>query len=108
MFLAVNDAVARACQLQHVVRCLSRCLLKGCHSYLAWVIAALVLSATGTVAEMITVTNGNDHGSGSLRKAILDASSGDTINFAPNVTTVNLTSDELVIGKNLTISGPFA
>ena len=31
------------------------------------------------------VCNGNDSGSGSLRQAILDASSGDTINFAPSV-----------------------
>jgi len=43
-----------------------------------------------------------------LRQAILDASSGDTINFAPNVTTVNLTTGELVIDKNLTITGPRA
>src|SRR5437016_12049853 len=59
-------------------------------------------------AATITIVNGNDHGPGSLRQAILDASSGDTINFAPSVTTVNLSSDELVIDKNLTITGPFA
>ena len=56
----------------------------------------------------ITVTNGNDSGPGSLRQAIIDASPGDTINFAPSVTTVNLTSGELVIDKNLTITGPCA
>jgi hypothetical protein len=72
------------------------------------VIGALLLSAINTPAGTITVTNGNDHGRGSLRQAIVDASSGDTINFAPNVTTVNLSSDELVIDKNLTITGPFA
>ena len=66
------------------------------------------LSAASTPAATITVTNGNDHGPGSLRQAIIDAAPGDTINFAPNVTTVNLTSDELVIDKNLTIAGPFA
>ena len=55
------------------------------------------------------VCNANDSGAGSLRQAILDASSGDTINFAPSVTTVNLTSgEELVIDKNLTITGPGA
>ena len=43
-----------------------------------------------------------------MRQAIVDASPGDTINFAPSVTTVNLTSDELLIDKNLTITGPFA
>ena len=38
------------------------------------------------------VCNANDSGPGSLRQAILDASSGDTINFAPSVTTVTLVS----------------
>ena len=59
-------------------------------------------------AATITVANGNDSGPGSLRRAILDASSGDTINFAPSVTAVNLTSNELAINKNLTITGPGA
>ena len=74
----------------------------------ACVIGALLLSATDTPAATITVTNGNDSGSGSLRQAILGASPGDTINFAPSVTTVTLTSGELVIDKNLTITGPGA
>ena len=60
------------------------------------------------LATTITVTNTNDSGPGSLRQAILNASSGDTINFAPSVTTVTLTSGELVIDKNLTITGPGA
>ena len=38
----------------------------------------------------------------------MTASPGDTINFAPSVTIVNLTSGELVIDKNLTITGPGA
>ncbi len=70
--------------------------------------AALLLGATDTPAATITVTNGNDNGPGSLRRAILDASSGDAINFAPSVTTVNLTRGELVIDKHLTITGPGA
>ena len=74
----------------------------------ACVIAAFLLSATHTPAATITVTNGHDSGPGSLRQAILNASSGDIISFAPNVTIVNLTSAELVIDENLTISGPFA
>src|SRR5436190_13723476 len=73
--------------------------------FLAFVV---YLTAASTPAANITVTNGNDHGPGSLRQAIVNASSGDTINFAPNVTTVNLSSDELVIDKNLSITGPFA
>ena len=74
----------------------------------ACAIAALLLSATNMSAATITVTNGNDIGAGSLRHAILSASSGDTINFAPCLTAVNLTSGELVITKNLTITGPGA
>src|SRR4029078_13295257 len=54
------------------------------------------------------VCNGNDNGAGSLRQAILDASPGDTITFVPSVTTVTLTDGELVIDKNLTITGPGA
>ena len=77
--------------------------------YLPCVIGALLLSATDVPAATITVTNGNDSGSGSLRHAIsFDASPGDTINFAPSVTIVTLTSGELVIDKNLTITGPGA
>jgi hypothetical protein len=62
------------------------------------------------------VTNANDGGPGSLRQAIGDATSGDTINFnipasdpncnsTTNVCTVKLTSGELKIDKNLTIEG---
>jgi hypothetical protein len=72
------------------------------------VIGALLLGATDIPAATITVTNENDSGAGSLRQAIIDASPGDTINFAPSVTTVTLTSGELVIDKNLTITGPGA
>src|SRR5436305_4164131 len=68
----------------------------------------LCAMATQTGAATITVTNTNDSGPGSLRQAIFNASSGDTITFAPSVTTVTLTSGELVIDKNLTITGPGA
>jgi VCBS repeat protein len=55
----------------------------------------------------ITVTNLYDSGPGSLRQAMLDANSGDTINFAPGLGggTLTLTSGELDITKNLTIAG---
>jgi hypothetical protein len=77
-------------------------------SYLAFVASALLLSAADTPAATLTVTNGSDSGSGSLRQAILNASSGDLINFAAGITTINLTSGELLINKNLTINGPGA
>jgi hypothetical protein len=54
---------------------------------------------------MLTVTNGNDSGPGSLRQAIAAAASGDTITFADGVATVMLTSDQLTINDNLTIDG---
>jgi hypothetical protein len=57
----------------------------------------------------VTVINTNDSGPGSLRQAIADASSTDTIDFAPGVTgTITLTSGELFINKVLTIKGPGA
>src|SRR3954468_2816788 len=59
-------------------------------------------------ATTITVTNGNDSGSGSLRQALADANDGDTIQFdaALNGQTITLTSGELVVADSITISGP--
>ena len=61
-------------------------------------------------AATITVINTSDSGAGSLRQAISDSSSGDTINFnsSLNGQTITLTSGELLINKNLTITGPGA
>jgi len=98
--------LVRACHLQRVATFLNRYVFKCWVFYLPCVIGALLLSATDMPAATITVTNGNDSGAGSLRQAIIGASPGDTINFAPSVTTVTLTSGELVIDKNLTITGP--
>jgi hypothetical protein len=59
-------------------------------------------------ANTLTVISTADSGAGSLRQALADANSGDTIQFAPelNGQTIALTSGELVIDKNITISGP--
>lgn len=58
---------------------------------------------------IITVTNANDNGAGSLRDAIAAAKSGDTIQFSSSLAnqTIRLTSGQLNIadGKNLTIDG---
>lgn len=71
------------------------------------IILALPVGVAG--AATITVTNTNEAGAGSLREAIASAASGDTINFAAGVTgAIVLTSGELVIYKDLTISGPGA
>ncbi len=94
------------CRSSHLATCVTRYLLCCCRFRLFCVIAALLLNATSARAATIAVTNGNDSGRGSLRQAIHDASPGDTIDFAPGVASVNLTTDELVIDKNLTIIGP--
>jgi hypothetical protein len=62
----------------------------------------------GYVVELV-VTNSNDSGPGSLRQALLQASSFeyDVITFATHVTnTIRLTSGELVVNKPLGIQGP--
>jgi predicted outer membrane repeat protein len=58
----------------------------------------------------LTVTKTLDSGAGSLRAVIAAARGGDTIVFAPSLDgqTITLTSGELLIKKNLTITGPGA
>jgi hypothetical protein len=56
-------------------------------------------------ANITTVTNTNDSGPGSLLQALADANDGDTIDFAVTGT-IGLTSGELLVTKNTTISGP--
>jgi hypothetical protein len=73
------------------------------------IVGVLLLSvmATQTHGATVTVTNTNDSGPGSLRQALADAHDGDTINFAVTGS-ITLTSGELVVDKNLAISGPGA
>ncbi len=53
------------------------------------------------------VTNTFDNGSGSLRDVISCVSEGATITFSlPLLSQINLTSGEIVIDKNITLSGP--
>jgi hypothetical protein len=56
------------------------------------------------------VANNLDSGAGSLRQAITDACAGSTITFnmATVTSPISLTSAELLINKNLTITGPGA
>src|SRR3954470_836866 len=83
---------------------------------LAIALLALFLhfSAGASHASTITVNSGADSGgicpgpTCTLRQAILTAVSGDTIDFANGLTSINLTSAELLIDKDLTISGPGA
>jgi hypothetical protein len=76
------------------------------------VTSTLLLNVAVADGATLTVFSPADSGAGTLRQAILDASPGDTINFAINFSSfphqVGLTSDELLINKNLTINGPGA
>src|SRR3954467_11894947 len=72
---------------------------------ICWSLCALSAASGAT----ITVTSTSDSGPGSLRQAIKDAAAGDTINFSlPANGIINLTTDELLIDKSLTITGPGA
>jgi hypothetical protein len=53
------------------------------------------------------VTDLADAGPGSLRQALLDTPAGGTVDFQPGLSgTITLTSGELAIAKDLTVSGP--
>jgi hypothetical protein len=69
---------------------------------------AIMLGWASLDAATLTVTTTADSGAGSLRDAITAASDGDTIQFdsALNGQTITLSSGELVIDQNITISGP--
>jgi hypothetical protein len=63
-----------------------------------------------TALSTLTVLNTSDHDPGSLRAILAAASSGDQIVFDPALSgqTITLTSGELLLNKNLTITGPGA
>ena len=75
-------------------------------------LAFAVWQPTGrALAVPPVVLNFNDSGPGSLRGVIASATAGSTITFSGGLTypgTIVLTSGELLIDKNLTISGPGA
>ena len=72
--------------------------------------AAGALGARGArLLSMVTDTSDNPNDTGSLRYAVDQATSGTTIQFAPNVTgTITLTNGTLDINKSLNIIGPGA
>ncbi len=81
----------------------------------AWFIAVVGLClAFRAHGATVTVTSTADAGGTcpgancTLRQAIIATSPGDTINFAAGITTITLTSGELLVDKNLTINGPGA
>ena len=62
---------------------------------------------TPSPTPTLIVTNTNDSGPGSLRQVLGDANDGDVIGFAVTGT-IGLTNGELLVAKNITISGPGA
>lgn len=70
----------------------------------------LIIITIPSFSEVFMVENTNDSGEGSLRQAINDASTTDTITFNPRLiaygnNTIVLTSGEIAFTKNLTIIG---
>lgn len=79
----------------------------------------LALASVSAHSAVLTVTNTQDGGPGSLREAVAAAMAGDTIEFnlptsdpgynnSTGIFTVTLTTGEIVIAKDLTIAGPSA
>jgi len=66
--------------------------------------AFLCLPTMTAEAATHTVTSTADSGAGSLRQAIADAATGDTIEFANGIGTINLQT-EIAFNKTLTIDG---
>jgi len=99
---------------EHIGSGIKAHLLRGAFCLLPLVVICLIPFALAqrttwrTPASIIAVTNTNDSGPGSLRGAIAGASDGDTIQFDPVLKgqTITLTSGELFINNNLTITGP--
>src|SRR5215471_15160841 len=56
-------------------------------------------------ASILTVTNTNDKGPGSLRQALVNANFGDTIDATRISGVITLTSGELLVNKSVTING---
>jgi hypothetical protein len=83
-------------------------LLAFCLISIALGLVMIHLPAPVAHASNVTVTNTSDSGAGSLRNAIAIANPGDTIVFSLTLPATIPLSSQLVITKNLTISGPGA
>jgi hypothetical protein len=74
----------------------------------SYLLIALCLGTTHrALAATNTVTTTADTGAGSLRQAVASVTAGDTINFTVTGT-ITLTSGEIALDKDLTVSGPGA
>src|SRR6266446_3513095 len=68
----------------------------------------LCITAVCANANIITVTNTNDSGPGSLRQALAIANDDDTIDATGIAGAISLISGELLVNKSVTINGPGA
>lgn len=75
-------------------------------SHLIAVFFVFSLFSSQAQSATITVTSTDDSGASTLRQAVLDASTGDVINFNVTGDTITLTSGQIEINKALTITGP--
>ncbi|MEA3495656.1 MAG: HYR domain-containing protein [Bacteroidota bacterium] len=71
------------------------------------IVAFLFISTTSILGSNIIVSNTNDAGNGSLRNAVATANPGDVILFNSSLSgdSIVLTTGEIFINKNLTITG---
>ena len=73
---------------------------------LVFSMAAVIMPANPAMADPITVTNTDDTGDGSLRWAIANAISGETIDFNVDAGSTITLASQLTINKSITITGP--
>ena len=85
-------------------------LLNGCSDASAPLAPRVPPAPNALVAPIVTVTNTDDAGPGSLRQQIIDAAPGSTIQFDAAIAgqTIALSTGPLLIDKSLTIEGSAA
>ena len=76
--------------------------MKKLNKFLIVVIIGLFAIVFNTTAQLVTVTSNADSGQGSLREAV---STDTTIEFAPGITSITLTSGQIGIYSSVTING---
>ena len=67
-------------------------------------LALIVLISNSSFATSTTVTNGNNSGAESLRAALIDSTTADTVFFDPAVATITLSS-QITIPRDVVIIG---
>ena len=78
---------------------------KSSGTFVAVCVTLLCITSSSARANIITVTNTNDSGPGSLRDALAIANDGDTIDATSILGAIALTSGELLVDTSVTING---